>query len=314
MRTAGSRKTSPPGEGIRPDQIAAVRSFNRVVTRRIGALTDSFHGRGRPLSEARLLFEIGKAGADARDLRARMSLDSGYLSRLLRSLERQGLVKTQPAQHDARVTTASLTRAGARELDALNRLSERFATTLLARLGTSQRGRLVAAMADVERLMQAAAVEIAIANPNGSSARWCLDAYYRELAERFPVGYDPARGGVVPESFESPHGAFVLATLDARPVGCGALKLAGVAVGEIKRMWVDRSARGLGVGRRILDALEAHARAAGLHTLRLETNSVLTEAAALYERAGYRRVEAFDADPYADRWFAKDLAQGADQA
>src|SRR5690349_767653 len=83
-------------------QVRQVREFNRALTRRIGALDDDYLGRGRPLAASRLLFEIGRDGADVRALRARLALDSGYMSRLLRSLEGEGLVAVRPAEDDAR--------------------------------------------------------------------------------------------------------------------------------------------------------------------------------------------------------------------
>ena len=116
-------------------QIQQVRRFNRTVTRRIGVLSDDYLGRGRPLAESRLLFEIGREGADVRDLRERLALDSGYMSRLLRSLEGQGLVASQRGKGDARVRRAVLTRKGRREWGALDRRSEDFATSLLDSLG-----------------------------------------------------------------------------------------------------------------------------------------------------------------------------------
>src|SRR5690606_19976776 len=149
-------------------EIRQVRSFNRTVTRRIGVLADDYLGRGRPLAESRLLFEIGRDGADVRDLRARLALDSGYLSRLLGSLQGQGLVRSQPAPGDARVRRITLTRKGVREVGALDSRSQDVAASLLAPLGTRQRQRLVAAMAEVERFMRASAVEIAPADPAGA--------------------------------------------------------------------------------------------------------------------------------------------------
>src|SRR5688572_12417334 len=125
------------------NQIEQVRSFSRSVTRRIGALTDDYLGRGRPLAESRLLFEIGREGADVRDLRARLSLDSGYLSRLLRALEAQGLVAVKPSANDARVRQVGLTRKGQREVDALDTRSQTLATSLLSPLGAAQRERLI---------------------------------------------------------------------------------------------------------------------------------------------------------------------------
>jgi DNA-binding MarR family transcriptional regulator/GNAT superfamily N-acetyltransferase len=287
-------------------QIERVRSFNRAVTQRIGVLSDDYLSRGRPLGESRLLFEIGRSGADLRDLRQRLSLDSGYLSRMLRSLEAQGLVDSQRAAGDGRVRRAVLTRKGLREFAALDRRSQDFATSLLASLGAAQRERMVAAMTEVERLMRAAAVAIEPADPASVDARLCIEAYLRELEQRFESGFDPARSvSANPEELVPPAGLFLLAYLDGRPVGCGGLKVTGRRLGEIKRMWVAPDARGLGIAQRLLDALERHAVGMGLTTLQLDTNRSLKEAHALYVRNGYREIARYNDNPYADHWFEK---------
>jgi DNA-binding MarR family transcriptional regulator/GNAT superfamily N-acetyltransferase len=288
--------------------IQQVRSFNRAVTRRIGALDGDYLGRGRPLAESRLLFEIGHDGADLRDLRARLSMDSGYLSRLLRALEAQGLVKSQASATDARVRRVTLTAKGRREVDALDRRSQDFAASLLAPLAGPQRERLVAAMADVERLMRAAAVAIIVADPAGDEARACIDAYLREIDARFDTGFDPGRGpSADPGDLVPPSGVLLLARVDDAPSGCGALKVIGEGIGEIKRMWVSPVARGLGIAQRLLTALEGHAIDMGLRTLRLDTNRSLTEARALYARNGYGEIAPYNDNPYADHWFEKRL-------
>jgi DNA-binding MarR family transcriptional regulator/GNAT superfamily N-acetyltransferase len=289
-------------------QIQQVRRFNRAVTRRIGVLTDDYLGRGRPLAESRLLFEIGEGGADVRELRTRLSLDSGYLSRLLRALEVQGLVAVRPSTDDARVRRVTLTRKGQRELDTLDTRSQTLATSLLAPLGAAQRERLIAAMEEVERLLRASAVEIAIADPASADARACIDAYLRELDVLFDGGFDASRSvSADPGELVPPRGVFVIARLDGEAVGCGGLKITGPGSGEIKRMWVAPSARGLGIAQRLLEALEAHAVDMGLHTLRLDTNRALTAARALYARNGYREIPRYNDNPYADHWFEKRL-------
>src|SRR4029453_1747854 len=141
-------------------EVRQVRSFNRTVTQTIGALQDDYLGRHRPLGESRLLFEIGQDGATAGELRARLDLDSGYVSRLLRSLERQQLVRTLPSHKDGRVRRVSLTSAGLAELDGLNQDSDELARSILAPLNDRQRARLVEAMADEERLLTASAVRV----------------------------------------------------------------------------------------------------------------------------------------------------------
>ena len=289
------------------DGIAQVRRFNRTVTQRVGALDSHFLGRARSLGASRLLFEIGAQGCDVRQLRARLDLDSGYMSRLLRGLERERLIRTGPSAQDARVREVSLTREGRRELAVLNRLSDHVARSVLDALSETQRTALVTAMESVERLFNASAVRLQVVNPRTRGARYCLEQYFAELAVRFDAGFDPTRGiSATVDELTSPRGYFVLATLHGEPVGCGALKCHR-AFGEVKRMWVAQASRGLGIGRRILERLEALARRRRIPVLRLETNKTLKEAQALYRVSGYREVAAFNDEPYAHHWFEKRL-------
>ena len=289
--------------------IQRVRSFNRTVTERIGALNDHFLGRDRPVGEARLLWEIGTAGAEIRDLRMRLSLDSAYLSRLLRSLEQQDLVDVNEHPSDRRVRRAVLTDAGLAERALLDRRSTDLAQRLLEPLTDKQRSRLVAAMEEVERLLTASMVTIEVTNPAAADARWCLAHYFGELASRFEKGFDPAQSiSADDHELTPPAGVFLVARLRERPVGCGAIKLHRDAPAELKRMWVAPSVRGLGVGARLLRELEQRACSAGVRVLRLETNRALKEAIALYRASGYREVAPFNAERYAHHWFEKRLS------
>ena len=292
--------------------IDQVRRFNRAVTRRIGALNDAFLAGGRPLGQARLLWEIGPGGADIRALRSQLDLDSGYLSRLLRALERDGLVTVVVNEADGRLRTARLTDEGLAERAELDRRSDRAAAALLQPLTGPQRRRLVAAMAEVERLLAASAVQVGVRDPRHPDARHCLRAYVSELSGRFDGGFDPARSiSAADHEMIPPAGLFLVATLYGEPVGCGALKFHPGAPAEVKRMWVAPAVRGLGLGRRLLTELEAHAAARGVRTLRLETNRALGEAIALYRTAGYREVPAFNDESYAHHWFEKALSSPA---
>ncbi len=289
-------------------QIQQIRRFNRLVTRRVGALEDSYLRRGRPLGEARLIFEMGADGADVRTLRGALGLDSGYLSRMLRSLTAQGLVEVGKQAGDARLRRVSLTQKGLAELAAYDRLSDELARSMLAPLETPERGRLVAAMAEVERLIRAGGVEVRLEAPDTADARWCLNEYFRELAERFEAGFDPAGGDRVgDEEMTPPTGYLFVARLEGRPVGCGALRRVDATTGEVKRVWTAPAARGLGIARRVMGTIEATARGAGLKTLRLDTNRSLKEAQALYRKLGFEEVAPFNANPYAHHWFGKRL-------
>jgi GNAT superfamily N-acetyltransferase/DNA-binding MarR family transcriptional regulator len=288
--------------------VGQVRSFNRVTTQRIGALNDAFLSRGRPLGEARLLWEIGPDGADVRRLRSRLDLDSGYLSRLLRSLERDGLVVVEQSQADGRVRTARLTADGLTERGELDRRSDDAAAAILRPLTPSQRSRLVAAMAEVERLLLASAVRVGPCDPRHPDARWCLESYFSELARRFDAGFEPARSiSADDDELTPPAGLLLIARLHGEPVGCGGFKFHDDAPAEIKRMWVAPAARGLGLGRRLLADLERRAADRGARVARLETNRTLTEAISLYRASGYREVTPFNDEPYAHHWFEKTL-------
>ncbi len=288
--------------------LAQVRHFNRTVTARLGALQDQFLGCHHPLGEARLLWEIGPAGASVRDLRRRLDLDSAYLSRLLRSLEHQGLLVVQPSPQDRRVRFVHLTQAGLQERATLDRRADAFAYSLLEPLSERQRIHLVTAMTQVTRLLTASLVHIAPADPSSPPARWCLEQYFRELSERFETGFDPSQSiSAHAHELTPPAGQFLLAWLREEPVGCGAIKLQPQAVGEIKRMWVAPQARGLGLGQRLLGELERVAQRAGMRVLHLETNRTLTEAIQLYRQAGYQEVAPFNDEPYAHHWFEKRL-------
>jgi len=292
-----------------PDsQVDQVRRFNRIVTQTVGALHDHYLGSDRPLGESRLLFEIGHDGMTAGELRARLDLDSGYVSRLLRSLERQGLVTTQPDSMDKRVRRAQLTAAGLRELKQLDGKSDRLAQSILDPLDERQRANLTGAMATVERLLSAAAVRIDEESPSSRAAQFCLSSYFAELSERFETGFDPALS-LSPslDEYAPPRGTFLVMRLHGAPVGCGGFKPVPTNAAYLKRMWVAPGARGLGLGRKLLQALEERARANGYRAVRLETNRSLVEAQQLYRRCGYHEVAPFNDERYADHWFEKML-------
>lgn len=292
---------------VLPDAIAQVRSFNRLVTERIGALQDAYLSRGRSLGASRLLWEIGD-GAELRMLRERLGMDSGYLSRLLATLEAEGLIEVGRSAEDGRVRVARPTPRGREERALLDRGSDDLAASLLAPLSARQRARLVAAMGDVERLLTASAIALEVVDPVTGAARRCLHEYYQELDARFDAGYDPEQGlPVDDDEMRPPRGLFVVASLRGDAVGCCALRFLAAGVAELNRMWVDPAVRGLGVGRRLLEDIETRAVEAGVRTLRLETNRSLTEAITMYRAAGFVEVDPFNDEPYATHWFQKRL-------
>jgi DNA-binding MarR family transcriptional regulator/GNAT superfamily N-acetyltransferase len=286
-----------------------VRSFNRTVTQRVGALSDSFLALDRPLGAARMLWEIGSEGCEVRTLRHRLGLDSGHASRLLRSLEAAELVRLAPSRSDRRIRIAELTAAGLGERALLDERSDELAASMLAPLDAGQRERLLDAMRTVERLLTFGAVEIRPADPTHPDARQCFRAYFDELGRRSESGFDPAVSSLAePRELTPPAGCLLIAYLRAEPVGCGAVKHHSGAISEIKRLWVSSSARGLGLGRRLLAELEERSASRGARVARLDTHGALVEAISLYRSAGYHEIPAFNDEPFADHWFEKELS------
>ena len=288
------------------DPVSRVRRFNRAVTREAGALDSSFLGRGRPLGAARVLNAIGQGRTDVADIRWYLDLDSGLMSRLLRALEDEGLVVTMPHRDDARRRIAKLTSTGRREFNAYEAISNSRAELLLGRYSNSQA--LLAAMDLIATAFGRGNIGIDAANPAGNEAQYCLREYYGELARRFKSGFEVSLSRD-PDATDMilPRGTFLVAMSDGLPIGCVGLKGTGGELAEVKRLWVAPSARGLGLGRRLMDGVEDAARNIALKILRLDTNSALPEALKLYRSTGWTEIDRFNDDPYPDVFFEKRL-------
>jgi DNA-binding MarR family transcriptional regulator/GNAT superfamily N-acetyltransferase len=289
------------------DQLAAVRRFNRIYTPRIGALHDSFLGSGLPLPAARLLFEVGPDGATVRDLRRRLGLDSGYLSRLLRSLEADRLIALTDDPSDRRRRICRLTASGMRRWTRLDARSDEIVADLLDPLTTDQRARLADSLATAALLISASTVEFQEVDPAGPGATAALTAYFDELDVRFSNGFDRSDAvGDGVSMMKRPSGSFLVAYADEGTiVGCGGVQAHDDSTAEVKRMWIHPEWRGAGLGRRLLAALEEACAELGYARVVLDTNVTLTEALAMYEAAGYSPIERYNQNPYAQRWFTK---------
>jgi DNA-binding MarR family transcriptional regulator/GNAT superfamily N-acetyltransferase len=285
-----------------------VRSFNRAVTQRIGVLDDHYLGRNRPVGQDRMLWEIGTDGCEVRALRARLGLDAGHTSRLLRALEFSRLVVVRPSEADGRVRIARLTPTGRKERALLVQRSDDLAASILAPLEATQRDELLTAMRTVRRLLTMAEIEIKRVDPAGADAQCCVNAYFAELNRRSHTPYDPTKGvPAEPHEMTPPAGLFLVAYLRGEAIGCGGVKHHPGEPSEIKRMWVAETARGLGIARRLLSELEADAARTGASAARLETNGTLKEAIAMYRSSGYDEIPAFNDEPFAHHWFEKRL-------
>ncbi|MEK1886795.1 MAG: helix-turn-helix domain-containing GNAT family N-acetyltransferase [Phyllobacterium sp.] len=288
------------------DPVSRVRRFNRAVTAEVGALDTSFLGRGRPLGAARVLNSIGQGQSDVAAIRDDLGLDSGLMSRLLRSLEAEGLIDTISNPHDARRRVARLTETGRSEFQAYEALSNAQAKAFLSR--HSQPDELLRAMDIVASSLRRDHIVLEEKDPRHQDARYCLSEYYAELARRFEKGFDVSLSRD-PDARDMirPRGIFLVAMSDGLPIGCVGLKGNGGEVAEIKRLWVAPSARGLGLAKRLMTAVELAARELSIKVLQLDTNSALPEAQQLYRRTGWNEIDRFNDDPYPDTFFEKRL-------
>ena len=296
--------------------VETLRRFNRSFTQRIGVLDDSYLDTGRPLGPSRLLFEVDVDGSPVLDLRRRLGLDSGYVSRMLRQLQAERLVTVDEDPADRRQRIVRLTEAGVAERATLDERSGDRARQLVAPLSEGQRAELGAALETVDRLLRAATAQFEVVDPRSPEATTAIGRYFAELDERFSDGFDAviARDeDAEAAALSPPDGAFVVIRSDAETIGCGGLQRIvvpgrqGRRTAEIKRMWIDPDWRGVGLGRRLLERLEQLAAATGARRVVLDTNERLTEAVAMYGAMGYEPTERYNDNPYAHLWFAKQL-------
>lgn len=287
--------------------IARLRRFNRAVTREVGALDHSYLGRGRPLGAARVLQLVTEAGTDVALIRDRLALDSGLMSRLLRSLEEEGLVVTAADPVDRRRRIARLTPAGAAENAAYRDIGHAAAEATLARAG-GQTAALLQAMDLIATQLLHDVTEIVEADPDAPEALICLAAYYQLLLDTIPDLSADKLPLPLPDAaaYRPPQGVFLLALSDGMPVGCVSLRPLEGDEAEVKRLWVHPDARGQGLARRLMAALESRARALGYQRLKLDSNSALTEAITLYRRMGWADCAPYTSFP-ADVWMTKPL-------
>lgn len=288
------------------NQIARIRQFSRAVAVEIGALDDSFLNRGRSLGAARVLNAIGLQYNNVSDLRTYLNLDTGLLSRLLRGLEAEGLIETTQSTIDRRSRITRLTKKGKDEFNIYETLSDDRATQILARHKNARH--LLDAMDMVTTALSRDRILYEEVDYTSDAATFCLNAFAAELAERLDTGFDLQNSGDPDLSqMQHPHGTFVVAKLNERPVGCVGIKGNGDAVAEVKRMWIAPTARGLGLARHLMTFAEDAARALAITTLRLDTNHRLVEAVNLYQNTGWTEIDRFNDDPYPDVFFEKHI-------
>lgn len=277
----------------------AIRDFNRFYTRQIGLLDQGFLGSPFTLTEVRVLYELAhRDDPTATEIARELSLDPGYLSRLLKKLERQGHLRRGRDAEDGRQRPLRLTQAGRRIFEGLDRESGKQISTMIAALGPGQVGELVDSMQTVRRLLQADTLEAAysVRPLRIGDIGWIIHRQGLLYAQEY--GWDVTYEGLVAEilgrfvkEFDPANENAWVAERNGAIVGSVFLVRESAAVAKLRLLYVEPSARGLGIGRHLVDACVAFARDKGYRTLRLWTNDILVSARRIYQAAGFRLVQ-----------------------
>jgi DNA-binding MarR family transcriptional regulator/GNAT superfamily N-acetyltransferase len=291
-------------EAIPSDRIAGMRQFNRFYTRQIGLLRQGLLETPYSLSEARVLYEIAQGETTAAALAQGLGLDPAFLSRLLRRLASRGLVARTPSATDRREAILALTEEGRAEYATLDRRSQQHTAAQLAPLAETQQCRLVAAMRAIEELLGdsvtssaflAASGGVMIRPFRGGDLGWMLARHGRFYAEAH--GFDRAFERLVAQivaqflaRFAAEREACWIAEIDGEPVGSIMLVDAGDRIAKLRLLLVEPRARGHGIGRRLVEECVRFAQGAGYRKITLWTQSILTEARAIYQRSGFTKV------------------------
>jgi DNA-binding MarR family transcriptional regulator/ribosomal protein S18 acetylase RimI-like enzyme len=286
--------------------IERLRRLNRIFSRQSGALDASFLGRGRPLNTARVLNAIAQGRTQVSDIRAYLSLDGGLLSRLLRSLEGEGLVELKAGKQDARRKEAALTDAGRAEFEIYEKISNAQAERVLQSYPDHEV--FLNAVDLVACVLGQAEVEVLDVDVEDSRFISCMQRFAKDVAQATGLDFNLEQTASSDLSkMRPPKGACLLAVSEGLPIGCVALTNFAQGEGEVKRLWISPAARGLGVSKRLMQEIELRATRLGMQRLVLDTNGALCAALGLYRRSGWSEIERYNDNPYAQHFFEKRL-------
>ncbi len=304
-------------------RVRAVRRFNRFYTRKIGVLHEGLLGGPLSLTEARIVYELAQSGESiAAELGGELGLDPGYLSRILRGLQEQGLIQRRPSETDGRQSLLSLTPSGRAAFTAMDARSQAEIGAMLERLSLAEQQRLVAALDSAETLLSAdeparSGPPYLLRPPQPGDMGWVVhrqallyareygwtqdfEALVAEIVAQFIRGFDPARERCW------------IAEREGVVVGSVFLVRESDAVAKLRLLYVEPDARGFGIGRRLVEECIRASRQIGYRRLTLWTNDILAAARAIYQRAGFRLVaeerhHSFGHDLVGQNW-EKELA------
>jgi DNA-binding MarR family transcriptional regulator/GNAT superfamily N-acetyltransferase len=290
-------RTSPAP--VSAARVTAVRAFNRFYTRRIGVLREGLLDSPFSLAEARVLYELGSGkGLTAGAIGVALDLDAGYLSRILARFEARKLIARVRAAGDRRERTIALTATGLRAFRTIDRASRSETRTLLAPLSDSRQRRLVTAMTTIETLLAApvVAAPATLRAPQSGDWGWIVERHGALYAQEYGWGaaFEGMVAGIVAgmvANFDAATERCWIAEQEGERVGCVCVVRQSARVAKLRLFLIEPSARGQGLGGRMVAECTAFARAAGYRTLRLWTQSNLAAARHLYTAEGYRLVE-----------------------
>lgn len=279
------------------NRVDAIRRFNRFYTRRIGVLETRYLGSPFPLPQARVLYELGQRGeATASELGAELDLDLGYLSRLVQSLRRQGLLQGEPSKEDARRVRLSLSAKGRKVYLQLDARSRQEVAGMLDQLPAPQQQRLVGALQAVEAVLERKDKPVALREHRPGDIGWVVHAHGRFYAEEY--GWDERFEALVAEiaaafvqNFDRKRERCWIAEMDGEPVGSVFVVKDTKTTAKLRLLIVDPKARGRGLGKRLVEECIRFAREKGYRRLALWTQSNLAAARGIYRAAGFRKVK-----------------------
>jgi DNA-binding MarR family transcriptional regulator/N-acetylglutamate synthase-like GNAT family acetyltransferase len=280
--------------------VEAVRAFNRFYTHYLGLLDERHLGSDLSLTAVRLLYELAhdpRESSSASEIARGFGLDTGYVSRLVESLDRKGLIAKAKTPDDARRTTLRLSAAGRRAVARFEATTREHLATLLHPLSREERRELVGAMKLAQRLLGGADVStVDLRPPRPGDLGHVIERQAALYAEEY--GWDWTYEGLIAgicagfvEHFDAAHERCWIADRDGIAVGSVFVVRKSATVAQLRLLYVEPSARGLGIGRRLVEACIAFARAAGYRKMMLWTNDVLVSARRIYEAAGFVLVE-----------------------
>jgi DNA-binding MarR family transcriptional regulator/GNAT superfamily N-acetyltransferase len=303
----------PPDAG---GDIAAVRAFNRFYTRKLGVLDQHFGQSPFSLSEARVLYELAHHDdLAAKEIGIELGLDPGYLSRIVQSFDEKGLITRKPLPSDRRQVCLNLTAKGRQTFAKLNLNSQNEVAAMLATLSPGDASRLTGAMATIEHLLaptEAKRAPFLLRSHRIGDMGWVVSRQAIAYAEEYgwDIGYEALVAEICAEFIRNYDGAREhcwIAEADGEPLGSVFLVKASDDVAKLRLLLVEKQARGLGVGRALVEQCIRGARERGYKRMTLWTQSILVAARGIYQQAGFRRVaeekhHSFGVDLVGETW------------